>query len=92
MSYTYLSHKTVNIKKPHMCFCCAKKSEPPAKMIYQTGVCDGEFSATYQCLVCNEFMTPKKWEDCDYEMGEGDIWEDRDYEQFRKDKLKPQAA
>lgn len=84
MSFTILKEKKVKIKKKHKCFCCLTTTHPPAVMHYQTAIFDGDFSDSYQCEICNEFMTPKKWRDYEYEMRPGDIWEDYEYAAFRE--------
>lgn len=66
---------------------CNIKYETPTKMTYTFGVNDGEMQSVYSCEVCESFMTPELWKDCDYEMAEGDIWNFEEYEEFRKNKL-----
>jgi len=84
MSYTHLSKNVVNIRKPHKCVCCAQKTEPPAKMTYNTGIYEGVFQTTYTCPICELFMTAERWKEIDNEIGEGDIWEFEEYKQFRE--------
>lgn len=89
MSYTILTDKKVNIKKPHRCICCNTKVHPPAVMKYQTAVFDGDMVSSYTCEICEAFMTPERWALYEYEMEPGNIWEDYEYKPFREKFLAP---
>lgn len=84
MSYTSLTNKVVEIRKPHKCIMCNTKYEPPTRMRYNAGVYDGVMQSTYLCEICDAFMTPEKWQDCDHEISERDAWEYEDYKSFRE--------
>jgi DNA-directed RNA polymerase subunit RPC12/RpoP len=50
-----LFDKEVTIKKPHRCFACGRKFEPPTKMRCQTHTYDG-IQTVYSCATCNSLM------------------------------------
>ncbi len=60
---TQLSLKTVKIRKPHKCWGCIKEFSIGTEMIYNVSVDQGEFSSTYWCVECNEFLsTLESWQ------------------------------
>lgn len=50
-----LFDKEVKIRKPHVCFACGRRFEPPAQMRRQTHTYDG-LQTVYSCNTCNELM------------------------------------
>lgn len=87
MSWTTLSNKRVKVKKEHMCHGCTVKYPVGTTMNKNVSVDGGDFSSTYWCQICEEYMSDK-WNDCDDGVGEGDCWEYDDYEQYREQKVK----
>ena len=59
-----LEDKIVTTRKKHQCFLCMKYFNPRTKMHFQTIVDDGEFSSTYTCIPCKEFMSKYCFNGC----------------------------
>lgn len=88
MSYTtILSSKNVKIRKPHLCHGCGKRYSIGQIMNKVACIFEGDFSCTYMCPICEEFMKDR-WQYYDDRLGFGDIWNDRDYREYR-DRFKP---
>lgn len=82
MSWINLSNKKVKTKKDHCCHGCGKKYPAGTQMVKNVSVDGGDFSSTYWCLICEEFMLDK-WNDTDDGIGYGDIWDYDNYKLFR---------
>ena len=60
---TQLTLKTVKIRKPHKCWGCTKEYPVGTKMNYSVAVDQGEFSYSYWCEECNDFLsTLESWQ------------------------------
>ena len=60
---TQLTLKTVKIRKPHKCWGCTKEYPVDTKMTYSVAVDQGEFSYSYWCEECNDFLsTLESWQ------------------------------
>ena len=58
-----LSLKIVKIRKPHKCWGCTKEFPVGTEMKYSVIVDQGEFSSTYWCEKCEEFLdTLEYWQ------------------------------
>ena len=56
MCHVPLKYKKVKISKPHLCFSCLTKFPKDTRMIYWTGIFDGDFNSGYTCLTCEEII------------------------------------
>lgn len=56
MYYISLKYKTVKTQKVHSCFSCLRKFPKETRMIYWTGIYDGDFNSGYTCLTCEEII------------------------------------
>jgi hypothetical protein len=82
--YCNLKYKEVKIKKPHTCWGCNITCVPGFKMKYSVGVCDGEFSTSYWCEICDIFLTKGGFEDG---VAFGEFKGESEYEYFKKNTL-----
>ena len=68
-----LHYKTVTTRKPHICFGCGRKFEPPCKMVSAAFLDGGTVSNYYLCQTCEEIVSKMEWYD---EYGFGDLREE----------------
>lgn len=61
MSEHSFSYKKVTIRKPHLCYGCARIFAPPTQMFHNKYVADGEFGSIYMCLTCDQIMDYEKY-------------------------------
>ena len=57
MDYISLKYKTVKTQKIHSCFSCLRRFPKETRMIYWTGIYDGDFNSGYTCLTCEEIIS-----------------------------------
>lgn len=77
-----LTNKKVKIRKPHRCWCCAKRHEVGEYLWYTSTVDGGQFFNAYWCQVGVDFMATEDQYDLEdgYDFGEiKHIIADRDY-------------
>lgn len=65
-----LRYKIVTIRKPHICFGCGRRFEPPCKMISAASVDCGTVDSYYLCMTCDDIVSDMKYDD---EYGFGDL-------------------
>lgn len=71
MAY-YLKYKYVKIRKPHICFGCGRKFEPPSEMISAVCIDCGVLDSFYLCEICERIVSNMRHDD---EFGYGDLRE-----------------
>lgn len=84
--WTTLSSNAVRIRKPHICHCCGKRYSPPQSMVKVVCVDGGDFSSTYNCPICVEFIKGPHfdWSFHDEGIDRGCLWEYDEYRDLRK--------
>lgn len=69
---TILRYKAVKIRKPHVCFGCGRRFEPPCQMISAAAADSGTVESYYLCESCDKVVSGlRPWE----EFGFGDLRE-----------------
>ncbi len=68
----FYTSRFVTTRKPHQCWGCAETFPAGTRMDYVAGVFDGDFSSTYYCETCSEYLSahPEYFEDG---IGFGDV-------------------
>ena len=69
----YLRSKFVKIRKPHVCFGCGRKFEPPSKMLSEVYADRGTLESIYLCDICADIASKLRYDD---EFGYGDFREE----------------
>lgn len=69
----YLRIKFVKIRKPHVCFGCGRKFEPPSKMLSEVYADRGTLESIYLCDICADIASTLRYDD---EFGYGDFREE----------------
>lgn len=68
-----LRYKRVITRKPHICFGCGRKFDPPAKMVSAACVDGGTVDTYYLCKTCDDIVSEMQYGD---EYGYGDLREE----------------
>lgn len=68
-----LRYKMVTTRKPHICFGCGRKFEPPTKMVCAASVDCGTVDTYYLCKTCDDIVSEMQYGD---EYGYGDLREE----------------
>lgn len=69
---TVLRYKAVKIRKPHVCFGCGRRFEPPCQMIAAAAADAGTVDSYYLCESCDKIASQMQYND---EFGFGDLRE-----------------
>lgn len=67
---TILRSDTVTTRKPHVCFGCGRKFEPPCRMVSAAYVDSGTVNSYYLCETCDKISSEMDYGD---EYGFGDF-------------------
>lgn len=65
-----LRYKIVTTRKPHICFGCGRKINPPSKIVSAAYADCGTVESYYLCETCDDIVSDMRYDD---EYGYGDL-------------------